>query len=207
MSEPVVITKAAYLASAVRRDQYPEEQRPAVAFIGRSNVGKSSLINSLTRIRQLAHVSGKPGKTQTINFYELLMRIDGGEERHPVHLVDLPGYGYAKAARESRKTWAKFIEEYFLHAENLHFVCLLLDIRHAPMPSDRKMFEWLVSHDIPVLVIATKADKLGRTARQKQLSLMRRTLDVPDLSILPYSVPKNEGRTELLDVMKEYLLE
>ena len=207
MSEPVVITKAAYLASAVRRDQYPEEQRPAVAFIGRSNVGKSSLINSLTRIRQLAHVSGKPGKTQTINFYELLMRIDGGEERHPVHLVDLPGYGYAKAARESRKTWAKFIEEYFLHAENLHFVCLLLDIRHAPMPSDRKMFEWLVSHDIPVLVIATKADKLGRTARQKQLSLMRRTLDVPDLSILPYSVPKNEGRTELLDAMKEYLLE
>lgn len=207
MSEPVVITKAAYLASAVRRDQYPEEQHPAVAFIGRSNVGKSSLINSLTRIRQLAHVSGKPGKTQTINFYELLMRIDGGEERHPVHLVDLPGYGYAKAARESRKTWAKFIEEYFLHAENLHFVCLLLDIRHAPMPSDRKMFDWLVSHDIPVLVIATKADKLGRTARQKQLSLMRKTLGVPDLSILPYSVPKNEGRTELLDVMKEYLLE
>lgn len=207
MSEPVVITKAAYLASAVRRDQYPEEQHPAVAFIGRSNVGKSSLINSLTRIRQLAHVSGKPGKTQTINFYELLMRIDGGEERHPVHLVDLPGYGYAKAARESRKTWAKFIEEYFLHAENLHFVCLLLDIRHAPMPSDRKMFDWLVSHDIPVLIVATKADKLGRTARQKQLSLMRRTLGVPDLSILPYSVPKNEGRTELLDVMKEYLLE
>lgn len=207
MSEPVVITKAAYLASAVRRDQYPEEQHPAVAFIGRSNVGKSSLINSLTRIRQLAHVSGKPGKTQTINFYELLMRIDGGEERHPVHLVDLPGYGYAKAARESRKTWAKFIEEYFLHAENLHFVCLLLDIRHAPMPSDRKMFDWLVSHDIPVLVVATKADKLGRTAQQKQLSLMRRTLDVPNLSILPYSVPKNEGRTELLDVMKEYLLE
>lgn len=207
MSEPVVITKAAYLASAVRRDQYPEEQHPAVAFIGRSNVGKSSLINSLTRIRQLAHVSGKPGKTQTINFYELLMRIDGGEERHPVHLVDLPGYGYAKAARESRKTWAKFIEEYFLHAENLHFVCLLLDIRHAPMPSDSKMFDWLVSHDIPVLVVATKADKLGRTAREKQLSLMRRTLGVPDLSILPYSVPKNEGRTELLDVMKEYLLE
>ena len=207
MSEPVVITKAAYLASAVRRDQYPVEQHPAVAFIGRSNVGKSSLINSLTRIRQLAHVSGKPGKTQTINFYELLMRIDGGEERHPVHLVDLPGYGYAKAARESRKTWAKFIEEYFLHAENLHFVCLLLDIRHAPMPSDSKMFDWLVSHDIPVLVVATKADKLGRTAREKQLSLMRRTLGVPDLSILPYSVPKNEGRTELLDVMKEYLLE
>ena len=98
MTEPVVITKAVYLASAVRRDQYPEEGRPAVAFIGRSNVGKSSLINSLTRIRQLARVSSKPGKTQTINFYELLLRIDGGAERYSVHLVDLPGYGYAKAA-------------------------------------------------------------------------------------------------------------
>ena len=101
MSEPVVITKATYLASAVRRDQYPEELRPAVAFIGRSNVGKSSLINSLTRIRQLARVSSKPGKTQTINFYELLLKIDGGEERHSVHLVDLTGYGYAQTSRES----------------------------------------------------------------------------------------------------------
>ena len=154
MSEPVVITKATYLASAVRQDQYPEERRPAVAFIGRSNVGKSSLINSLTRIRQLARVSSKPGKTQTINFYELLLKIDGGEERHAVHLVDLPGYGYAKTSRESRKVWAKFIEEYFLHAEELRFVCLLLDIRHTPMESDCRMFDWLVEHDIPVLVIA-----------------------------------------------------
>ena len=207
MPDRVTITQGKYIASAVKKEQYPEVRRREIVFIGRSNVGKSSLINSLARTKNLARVSGQPGKTQTINFYELLMRIDGGEERHPVHLVDLPGYGYAKAARESRKTWAKFIEEYFLHAENLHFVCLLLDIRHEPMSSDRKMFDWLVSHDIPVLVVATKADKLGRTARQKQLSLMRKTLGVPDLSILPYSVPKNEGRTELLDVMKEYLLE
>ena len=117
MQESVVVTKAVYLASAVRKDQYPEVRRPEVAFIGRSNVGKSSLINSLTRIRQLARVSSKPGKTQTINFYELLLRIDGGEERYPVHIVDLPGYGYAKAARDSRKIWAKFIEEYFLTSE------------------------------------------------------------------------------------------
>ena len=157
MQEPVVITRAAYLASAVRKDQYPEERRPAVAFIGRSNVGKSSLINSLTRIRQLARVSSKPGKTQTINFYEMLLRVDGGEERYPVHLVDLPGYGYAKAARDRRKTWAKFIEEYFLSAEELRFVCLLLDIRHTPMESDRRMFSWLVAHDIPVLVVRDAA--------------------------------------------------
>ena len=196
MTEPVVVTKATYLASAVRRDQYPEERRPAVAFIGRSNVGKSSLINSLTRIRQLARVSSKPGKTQTINFYELILKIDGGEERHSVHLVDLPGYGYAKVGRASRKVWAKFIEEYFLCAEELRFVCLLLDIRHTPMESDRRMFDWLLEHDIPVLVIATKADKIGKKA-----------LGVPELTILPYASPKNEGRCELLDVMKEYLVE
>lgn len=207
MPEPVVITKAVYLASAVRRDQYPEERHPAVAFIGRSNVGKSSLINSLTRIRQLARVSSKPGKTQTINFYELLLRIDGGEERHPVHLVDLPGYGYAKVSRDSRKVWAKFIEEYFLHTEELRFVCLLLDIRHIPMDSDRRMFAWLVEHDIPVLVIATKADKIGKNARRAQIAAIRKALGVEELTILPYASPKNEGRSELLDVMKEYLLE
>ena len=199
MSEPVVITKATYLASAVRRDQYPEELRPAVAFIGRSNVGKSSLINSLTRIRQLARVSS--------NFYELLLKIDGGEERQSVHLVDLPGYGYAKTSRESRKVWAKFIEEYFLHAEELRFVCLLLDIRHTPMESDRRMFDWLVAHDIPVLVIATKADKIGKNARRTQIAAMQKALGVPELTILPYASPKNEGRCELLDVMKEYLVE
>jgi ribosome biogenesis GTP-binding protein ysxC len=207
LSEPVVITKAVYIASAVRRDQYPEQRHPEVAFIGRSNVGKSSLINSLTRIRQLARVSSKPGKTQTINFYELLLRIDGGEQRHPVHLVDLPGYGYAKAARASRKVWAKFIEEYFLHSEKLRFVCLLLDIRHTPMASDQKMFSWLVAHDIPVLVIATKADKIGKNARSARIAQIRQTLGVPALTILPYAAPKNEGRLELLDVMKDYLIE
>ena len=207
MTEHVVITKATYLASAVRCDQYPEERRPAVAFIGRSNVGKSSLINSLTRIRQLARVSSKPGKTQTINFYELLLRIDGGEERHPVHLVDLPGYGYAKVGRESRKTWAKFIEEYFLHAEELRFVCLLLDIRHTPMESDCHMFSWLVEHDIPVLVIATKADKIGKNARNAQIAAIQKKLGVPELTILLYASPKNEGRSDLLDVMAEYLVE
>ena len=207
MQESIVVTKAVYLASAVRKDQYPEVRRPEVAFIGRSNVGKSSLINCLTRIRQLARVSSKPGKTQTINFYELLLRIDGGEERHSVHIVDLPGYGYAKAARDSRKIWAKFIEEYFLTSEYLRFVCLLLDIRHLPMESDRNMFSWLIAHDIPVLVVATKADKLGKNARRTQIAAMRHALGVPELTILPYASPKNEGRSELLDVMKDNLIE
>ena len=109
--ERLDIIKAQYVASAVRRDQFPEEALPEVAFIGRSNVGKSSLINSLCRHRGLARTSGTPGKTQTINFFKVLMRE--GEERFPFHLVDLPGYGYAKTGQANRKIWSRFIEDYF----------------------------------------------------------------------------------------------
>ena len=207
MQESVVVTKAVYLSSAVRKDQYPEVRRPEVAFIGRSNVGKSSLINSLTRIRQLARVSSKPGKTQTINFYELLLKIDGGEERHPVHLVDLPGYGYARTARKNRKIWSRFIEAYLLQSEDLQFVCQLMDIRHEPMASDIEMFQWLVAKGLPVLVIATKADKLSRNEQKKSIAAMRKALGVAELDILPYSSVKNEGRSELLDAIANVLIE
>ena len=176
----------------------PKNDLPEIAFLGKSNVGKSSLINTLMQRKSLARTSQAPGKTQTINYYKV---------NDSLYFVDLPGYGYAKTSRESRKVWAKFIEEYFLHAEELRFVCLLLDIRHTPMESDRRMFDWLVEHDIPVLVIATKADKIGKNARRMQIAAIQTTLGVPELTILPYASPKNEGRSELLDVMKEYLVE
>ena len=173
MTEHVVITKATYLASAVRRDQYPEELRPAVAFIGRSNVGKSSLINSLTRIRQLARVSSKPGKTQTINFYELLLKIDGGEERHPVHLVDLPGYGYASASEAVKASWGKMIERYLHEDKQLRAVFLLLDLRHAPSENDVLMYKWIIDQGLPAVLVGTKADKLKRSQLEKQKKLVR----------------------------------
>ena len=118
-AEPVIITQGKYIASAVKKDQYPERELPEVVFIGRSNVGKSSLINSLTRIRGLARVSSQPGKTQTINFFELTAKLrdpESGEEqgRKDFYLVDLPGYGYAKTGKERRKIWKKFIDEYLL---------------------------------------------------------------------------------------------
>ena len=206
MNEKITITQAQYIASAVRKDQYPERALPEVVFIGRSNVGKSSLINSLTRVRNLARVSAQPGKTQTINFFELGAKIEGDDVRHPFYLVDLPGYGYAKAGQAQRQVWAKFIEEYLLHSPNLRFVCQLIDIRHAPMASDVEMFNWLIDNPIPVLIVATKADKIGRNARQKQLDVIRRGLGIPELSVLPYSSIKNEGRSDLLDVIREYLL-
>ena len=205
--ESVIITQGKYVASAVKKEQYPEKELPEIVFIGRSNVGKSSLINSLTRVRGLARVSGQPGKTQTINFFELTAKLDGEEERKAFYLVDLPGYGYAKTGKERRKIWAKFINEYLLTSPRLQFVCQLIDIRHDPMASDIEMFKWLVAHNIPVLIVATKADKIGKNVRQKQIVTIRRALGVKELSILPYSSLKNEGRSDLLDVIRDVLVQ
>ena len=202
----VVVTKGAYLTSAVKKEQYPEVKRPEFVFIGRSNVGKSSLINSLTRVTNLARVSRQPGKTQTINYFEVGLKIDGSEERTDFYLVDLPGYGYAKTGKENRKIWKKFIDEYLLNSESIQFVCQLIDIRHDPMQSDIDMFRWLVTNGLPVLVIATKTDKLSRSAAQKQIARMKQVLGVPDLDILPYSSLKNEGRSELLDSIATSLI-
>ena len=207
MKEKVIITQGRYLASAVKKEQYPVEPRPEIVFMGRSNVGKSSLINSLTRVRNLARVSGQPGKTQTINFYEIGAKIEGIEERKDFYLVDLPGYGYAKTGREKRELWAKFIKEYLLSSKNLQFVCQLIDIRHEPMPSDIEMFHWLLENDLPVLLIATKADKLGRTAALQSAAVIRRSLGISNIDVLPYSSLKNEGRSELLDVIASVLVQ
>ena len=206
-AQEVIITQAKYLASAVNPSQYPVVRLPEFVFIGRSNVGKSSLINSLTRVKNLARVSSQPGKTQTINFYELGAKRAGADERKNFYLVDLPGYGYAKTAKGNRKIWAKLIEEYLTTSTELHSVCQLIDIRHAPMASDIDMFRWLVARGIPVLVIATKADKLGKTAREKQVRVIKQALGVPELSVLPYSSLKNEGRSDLLDVLGDALLQ
>ncbi|MBR1553414.1 MAG: YihA family ribosome biogenesis GTP-binding protein, partial [Schwartzia sp.] len=187
MKERVVITQGRYLASAVKKEQYPAEKRLEIVFIGRSNVGKSSLINSLARNKKLAHVSGQPGKTQTINFYDVGMKIEGEETRRDFYLVDLPGYGYAKTGKEKRLTWKRFIEEYLLSSDKIRFVAQLIDIRHTPMQSDIDMFRWLTENGIPVLPIATKSDKLGRDAGRRQIAEIRRALGVPELDILPYS--------------------
>ena len=203
----VIITQGKYIASAVKPEQCPENDLPEIVFIGRSNVGKSSLINSLTRVNNLARVSSQPGKTQTINFFEVGVKIEGVEGRKAFYLVDLPGYGYAKTGKEKRKIWSKFIEEYFLTSPRLQFVCQLIDIRHDPMASDVEMFEWLVKNNIPVLIVATKADKIGKNARQKNIAAIKRKLGIAEVPVLPYSSLKNEGRSDLLDVIGDSLVE
>lgn len=205
--DEMIITQGKYVCSAVKKEQYPERKLPEIVFMGRSNVGKSSLINSLTRVKNLARVSSQPGKTQTINFYELGAKLPGEEGRRAFYLVDLPGYGYARTGREKRNIWAKFIEEYLLTSEELRFVCQLIDIRHEPMDSDREMLAWLVKHHIPVLVIATKSDKLGKNAARKQVAAIKKSLEIPELPVLPYSSLKNEGRSDLLDVIEDSLVQ
>ncbi len=204
-SQEVIITQGTYLASAVCKEQYPEVPRKEIVFIGRSNVGKSSLINSLTRVKNLARVSSQPGKTQTINFYEIGAKLPQVEERQEFYLVDLPGYGYAKTGAQRRKIWSKFINEYLLSSPRIQFVCQLIDVRHEPMASDVEMFRWLVENNLPVLVIATKADKIGKNAVAKNVAAIKRSLGIPDLDVLPYSSLRNQGRQELLQVIADCL--
>ena len=204
VEERIIFTKSDYVTSAVRKAQYPEEILPEVAFIGRSNVGKSSLINSLCNRKSLAKTSQTPGKTQTINFFRAVMKV-GDENFFPIHLVDLPGYGYAKTSKVNRRIWAKFIEEYLLTSKNLKFVCQLVDMRHEPMDSDKKFFAWLVEKNLPVLVVATKADKLSKTEQKKNLAQIQKSFGIEELSILPYSSKTNAGRADLLQTISDSL--
>ena len=198
------ITKSEYVASAVKVSQYPAENLPEIVFIGRSNVGKSSLINSLTSRRNLARISQTPGKTQTINFYRATISLEPPQD---FHLVDLPGYGYAKVSKDSRRVWAKFIEEFLTTSRAIKFVCQLVDFRHPPMDSDLKMLAWLVENNLPVLIVATKADKLSKNERAKNLAAMKKSFGIDELPILPHSSKTGEGSSELLDVIAESLLE
>ena len=202
--EEIKIIKSEYETSAVSNITCTEVLFPVIFFVGRSNVGKSSLINSLTNRKSLARTSGTPGKTQTINFFRVeLKTID---IRHEFYLVDLPGYGYAKTSKTNRKLWAKFIDEYLSSQRDIKFVCQLIDMRHPPQESDLNSFASLVEKNLPVLVVATKADKIGKTQRQKHLDAIKNSLGIDEESILPYSSTKNEGRSELLDVILNSLI-
>lgn len=210
MKEKIVVTNSEYVISAVSPAQYPKIKLPEIVFIGRSNVGKSSLINSLTRRKNLARVSQIPGKTQTINFYKVNLKIlldEDNFDRREFYLVDLPGYGYAKTSKSNRKLWSKFIEEFLQRSEQIKFVCQLIDIRHEPMESDLNMLNWLIENNLPVLIAATKSDKISKTAQNKQVEVIKRAFNIAELPILPYSSIKNEGRSELLDTIVFSLIE
>ncbi|MBR4904710.1 MAG: YihA family ribosome biogenesis GTP-binding protein [Selenomonadaceae bacterium] len=198
--EEIKVIKSEYVTSAVSKATCPEELLPEIVFVGRSNVGKSSLINSLTNRKSLAKTSGTPGKTQTINFFKVTLKTPD-EVYHEIYFVDLPGYGYAKTSKTNRKLWEKFIDEYLSSRRDIKFVCQLIDMRHPPMESDLNSFASLVEKNLPVLIIATKSDKLGKTEHKKHINAIKNSLGVDEESVLPYSSLKNEGRSDLLDVI------
>ncbi|MCI8702807.1 MAG: YihA family ribosome biogenesis GTP-binding protein [Anaerotignum sp.] len=177
--------------------QYPQDGRPEIAFAGKSNVGKSTLINAMLGRRALARTSSQPGKTRTINFYD----VNG-----VMYAVDLPGYGYAKAPKTEIARWSKMIEEYLQKREELKAIILLIDIRHEPGKNDVMMYEWLKHYGYDIIIAATKSDKLNRSQIPKQLSVIRKTLGLGAEDVLiPFSGEKKTGVDELWAEMERFL--
>lgn len=191
------ISRAEIEAVAVKAAQYPDEGVPEIAFAGRSNVGKSSLLNLLTRRKSLARVSGSPGKTRTINFYRI---------NDEFRIVDLPGYGYARVSKSESEKWGAMMEGYLENRECLLKVIQLVDIRHKPSTQDVQMYEYLKYYNLDGIVVATKADKVSGNQRSKSLAEIRRTLgmDKGD-KVIPVSALKRTGYEELLDELEKLL--
>lgn len=173
----------------------PENDKPEIAFAGKSNVGKSSLINGLMNRKSLARTSGQPGKTQTINFYNI---------NDELYFVDLPGYGYAKVSMAIKEKWGKMIERYLKKSTQLKAVFLLLDIRHEPSSNDKTMYDWILYNGFTPIIIATKLDKINRSQRDKHLKMIRQGLDAaPGTKIFPYSALTKQGRDEIINCIDE----
>lgn len=173
----------------------PENSCAEVAFAGKSNVGKSSLINSLVNRKALARTSAQPGKTQTINFYNV---------NDALYLVDLPGYGYAKVSQSEKEKWGKLIERYLNGSKQLRAVFLLIDIRHEPGANDRIMYDWICQNGYHPIIIATKLDKIKRSQVSKQVKLIREALGVRQgTTVIPFSSETKQGRDEIWHVIEE----
>lgn len=176
----------------------PETDRVEIAFAGKSNVGKSSLINALMNRKALARTSATPGKTQTINFYNI---------NDIMYLVDLPGYGYAKVSEREKEQWGKLIERYLNTSKQLKAVFLLIDIRHEPSANDRMMYEWILAQGYQPIIIATKLDKLKRSQVQKHVKMVKEGLKLlPGTTIIPFSAETKQGRDEIWELIETNFL-
>ncbi|WP_346917123.1 ribosome biogenesis GTP-binding protein YihA/YsxC [Clostridium sp.] len=185
------IKQAEFKTSAVKPTQYPEDGMCEIAFVGRSNVGKSSLINTLTNRRKLVKVSGTPGKTRLINFFTI---------NNKLYFVDLPGYGYAKVSKSEKATWGKMMEQYLINRPELKKVVILVDCRHKPTGDDVMMYEWIKHYGYEVIVVATKKDKLTKNELQRSAKVIKETLELgKEDKLLFFSSLKKEGKEELLE--------
>jgi GTP-binding protein len=189
------IKKSQFITSAVRQEQYPEDELPEIAVVGRSNVGKSSLINMLLNRKNLARTSSTPGKTQLINFFDL----DG-----LFRLVDLPGYGYARVSKEHKATWGKIIETYLKNRKNLLEVIQLVDLRHKPTQEDIEMYKWIKTFGFNGIVVATKHDKIKKSQLQKHIKIIRQALEMePDDVLVTTSTMNRHGKYDVWEIFNE----
>ncbi len=191
------VTNAEIVISAVSQKQYPNDQLPEVALAGRSNVGKSSFVNKLIHRKNLARTSSKPGKTQTLNFYKI---------NEAFYFVDVPGYGYAKVSKKEREKWGGMMEEYLETRDTLKAVLLITDIRHEPTKDDVQMYAFLKHFELPVIVIATKLDKVPKGKHAKHLKRTKQTLQVdPQDTVIPFSTETGQGKDESWSAIRSYI--
>lgn len=198
------IYNANYIISAPSLKDCPDFQNtPELVLVGRSNVGKSSFINSMTLRKNLARTSNTPGKTRYINFYDIVYAQPGAPEGTTSKLlfVDLPGYGYAKISKSEQEKWRKHLEAYLSKRQSIRLVIQLIDARHGPQENDVQMYEWLQYHGRQVQIILTKTDKLSRNEIAKQVALTAQLLDVTPEDVLPYSSEKNQGREKAWNLL------
>lgn len=182
------VTSADFIISAVGPKQYPQDAQPEIALAGRSNVGKSSFINKMLNRKNLARTSSKPGKTQTLNFFKI---------NNEFYFVDVPGYGFAKVSKTEKEKWGKMIEEYFIGRQELKAVVQLVDLRHPPTRDDQDMYAFLKHYEIPVIIVATKADKISKGQWQKHTKVVKETLDVEKGdTIILFSSETGQGKDE-----------
>ncbi|KRE51180.1 ribosome biogenesis GTP-binding protein YihA/YsxC [Paenibacillus sp. Soil522] len=189
------ITQAQFVISAVKPHQYPEDALPEIALAGRSNVGKSSLINKLILRKNLARTSSQPGKTQQLNYYRV---------NDLIYLVDFPGYGYAKVSKTQREQFGEMIERYIRDREPLKLQLLVIDIRHEPSQQDQQMYKWLKHYEIPTCIVVTKADKIPRSKWDKHIKMIKKTIEAdPRDSVVLFSSESGLGREQLWEVITE----
>ncbi|HUT43305.1 MAG TPA: ribosome biogenesis GTP-binding protein YihA/YsxC [Desulfobacterales bacterium] len=192
----MIIKSAEFVTSAVKPSQYPPAVLPEIAFAGRSNVGKSSLINTLVNRKRLVKTSSTPGRTQLINFFNI------NEE---FTFVDIPGYGYAKVPASVKKNWGPMIETYITTRKTLKGVILIMDIRRTPGPEEMNMLDWLNHHGIPSIPVLTKSDKLSKTRQQKQLKEISNTLSADKNNFILFSAKSRQGKDEVWDAVKKVI--
>ncbi|MDQ0196256.1 ribosome biogenesis GTP-binding protein YihA/YsxC [Paenibacillus wynnii] len=191
------VTSSDFIISAVGPDQYPDDALPEVALAGRSNVGKSSLINRMIDRKNLARTSSTPGKTQHMNYYLI---------NEMMYFVDFPGYGYAKVSKSQRAVWGKMVEKYLAERDTLKLVLLIVDLRHPPTSNDKMMFDWLKHYDLPLCVVATKADKIPKTRWPKHIKIMKQELGVlPGDNFIPFSSEIGLGKEELWSLVEGFI--